>query len=232
MIDRILKVALLGSAVGLAAHLPIATTALSSTPRFIHALGYGPTAGAEGTAEAPPTALSPDEQKFVRSAHVSGLYAIGAGQLAFQSSSIREVKMLAAHTLTQHAGVEEKLAELAKIKGMAALPEELDANSRESLEVLQQISGDEDFELRYCRMVVASYFREIRAFERQADIASDPDLRKLAAEVASDLKQHLAMALVIQRALASALDGSGAAMAASQPLSSRMDGKSTQTTSA
>jgi putative membrane protein len=215
MIVRILQVALLGSALGLAAHVPVATTALStSTPRFVRALGYGPAARAGGTAEAAAAVLSPDEQKFVRSAHARGLYAIGAGQLAFQSSSIREVKMLAAHTLTQHAGVEEKLAELAKTKGMAALPDELDASSRESLELLQQTSGDEDFELRYCRIVVASYFREIRAFERQAENAADPDLRKLASEVASDLKQQLAMALVIQRALASALDGSGNPMTA------------------
>src|SRR6185369_9459555 len=139
--------------------------------------------------------------------------------------AIREVKMLAAHTLRQQAGVEEKLAELAKTKGMPELPDELDASSRESLEVLQQISGDEDFELRYCRMVVASYFRDIRAFERQAGNGSDPDLRKLAAEVASELKQHLAIALAIQRALASALDGSGAAMTASQPLPPRDDSK-------
>jgi predicted outer membrane protein len=215
MIVRLLKVALLGSAVGIAAHVPVATTALStSTPRFVHALAYGPASSAEGTVEAKATALSTDDQKFVRSAHARGLYAMGAGQLAFQSSSIREVKMLAAHTLRQHADVEEKLAELAKTKGMAALPDELDATSRESLELLQQISGDEDFELHYCRMVVASYFREIRAFELQADKASDPDLRKLAAEVASDLKQQLAIALVVQRALASALDGSGNAMTA------------------
>jgi putative membrane protein len=212
MIVRLLKVALLGSAVGLAAHLPVATTALS-LPRFVHAFGHVPTAGAESMAKAPAGALSPDEQKFVRSAHARGLYAIGAGQLAFQSSSIREVKMLAARTVTQRVGVDKKLAELAKTKGMA-LSDELDATSRESLEMLQQISGDEDFELRYCRTVVASYFRDIRAFERQADNASDPDLRKLAEEVASDLKQHLAMALVIQRALASALDGAGAAMTA------------------
>lgn len=206
MIVRLLKVALLGSAVGLAAHLPVATTALSA-PRFVHALGA---AISEHAGEPAATALSLDEQKFIRGAHARGLYAIGAGQLAFHLSSIREVKLLAAHTLTQQAGVEEKLAELAKTKGMPALTDELDASSRESLELLQQTSGDEDFELRYCRMVVASYFREIRAFETEAENASDPDLRNLAAEVASDLKQHLTIALVIQRALASALRGSGA----------------------
>lgn len=224
MIVRLLKVALLGSVVALAAHVPIATTALS-TPRLVHVVGAAFGGPGEGNPQARTAALSSEEQKFVRSAHARGLYAIGAGQVAFQSSAIREVKMLAAHTLRQQAGVEEKLAELAKTKGMPELPDELDASSRESLEVLQQISGDEDFELRYCRMVVASYFREIRAFERQADNASDPDLRKLAAEVASELKQHLAIALAIQRALASALDGSGAAMTASQPLPPRDDRK-------
>ena len=230
MIVRLLKVALLGSAVGLAAQVPIATTALW-TPRLVHAAGGVSRAAAE-IAEPQSATLSPEEQKFVRSAHARGLYAIGAGQVAFQSSSIREVKLLAAHTLKQQVGVEEKLAELAKTKGMAELPDELDAGSRESLEVLQQISGDEDFELRYCRMVVASYFREIRAFERQADKASDPDLRKLAGEVASELKQHLAIALVVQRALASALNGSGDAMTASQPLRPSEHGEPAGKTSA
>lgn len=150
--------------------------------------------------------LSAGEQKFVENAHARGLFAIGAGQVAFQSSSIREVRLLAAHTLAQQAGVEEKLAALAKTKGMAALTEELDASSRETLETLQQESGDDDFELRYSGMVVASYLREIRAFQAQADDASDPDLRELAAEVVADLKQHLAVALVIQHALASALN--------------------------
>ena len=231
MIVRLLKVALLGSAVGLTAQVPIATTALW-TPRLVHAAGDVSRASAEGKAEASSATLSPEEQKFIRSAHGRGLYAIGAGQVAFQSSSIREVKLLAAHTLKQQVGVEEKLAELAKTKGMADLPDELDPGSRESLEVLQQISGDEDFELRYCRMVVASYFREIRAFERQADKASDPDLRKLAGEVASELKQHLAIALVVQRALASALNGSGDAMTASQPLRPSEHGEPAGKTSA
>ena len=86
------------------------------------------------------------------------------------------------------------------------MPDQLDATSRESLETLAESSQDNDFELRYCSMLVAGYLREVRAFQGQADNASDPDLRALAAEIAAELKQHLAIALVIQRALATALD--------------------------
>jgi putative acetyltransferase len=75
MIVRLLKVALLGSAVGLAAHVPIATTALS-TPRFVHVVGDVSAARAEGNAATTRSAkLSPEEQKFLRSAHARGLYA-------------------------------------------------------------------------------------------------------------------------------------------------------------
>ena len=210
MITGFLKTALFGLVLGLVA-VPLATTAVStlqesSGPQTISRVaasaGHDPSAGT----------LSEAEQEFVENAYTRGLFAIGAGQLAFQASSIHEVRLLAAHTLTQRARVDEKLIAFAKTKGMTALPDRLDASSSETLETLQQASGDDDFELRYCGMVVAAYLRDIRAFQGQADHASDPDLRKLAAEITAELKQHLAIALVIQRALARALDDSAEMM--------------------
>ena len=197
------RAALLGLVFGLVA-LPFATTAVSPLQETSGSQGRS---SASSALESRPSGnLSPVEQKFVEGAYARGLAAIGAGQVAFEASSIHEVRLLAAHTLKQRVDIEQKLAALAKTKGIDALPDQLDATSRESLETLAESSQDNDFELRYCSMLVAGYLREIRAFQGQADNASDPDLRALAAEIAAELKQHLAIALVIQRALATALD--------------------------
>jgi predicted outer membrane protein len=204
MIARNSKAVLLGWAVGLVA---LATTAVSVSGEIPGTESLASIA-APAARDAAAGQLSAGEQKFVESAYARGLFAIGAGQLAFESSSIHEVRLLAAQILTQQVSVDEKLVALAKTKGMTPLPERLDPGSRESLETLQEASGDDDFELRYCGLVVASYLRDIKAFQGQADTAADPVLRKLASEVVADLKQHLAIALLIQRALARALDDS------------------------
>ena len=202
------RTVLLGWAVGLIA---LATTAVSTSGE-VAAPDGATTVAARVSQDAAAGQLSAGEQNFVASAYARGLFAIGAGQLAFESSSIHEVRLLAAQILTQHVAVDEKIVALAKTKGMTALPERLDTVSRETLETLQEASGDDDFELRYCGIVVASYLRDIKAFQGQADTASDPDLRKLAAEVVADLKKHLAIALLIQRALARALDDAPATL--------------------
>ena len=217
MITRLTRIAMLGLLLGLVAHFPFATTAGSppggaSWPRgLLHV-------AADAAQDASYGNLSQAEQKFVENAHARGLLAIGAGHVAFEASSIREVRLLAAHTLAHRVGVDEKLANLAKAKGMAALSDQIDAATRETLETLHQASGDDDFELRYCGMVVAVYLRELRAFQDQAENATDPQLRKLAAEVAAELKQHLAIALVVQHALASALNEAPATITVSHPV--------------
>lgn len=166
------------------------------------------------TGSAPTSNLSSREQKFVQDAHARGLFEIVAGQLAFQASSIQEVKLLAAHILEHRASLHEELKAFAQAKGMEGLPDELDAGTQESLELLQEASGDDDFDLRYCALVVAGHLRDIKAFQSEADNGTDPELRKLAATVASNLKRQLAIALVIQRALANARND-GATISAS-----------------
>lgn len=219
MITNVSRIALLGALVGLVAFVPFATTPPSSAQEAPLSRSLW-TVAADIALDVPVGRLSASEQKFIESAHAHGLFAIGAGQVAFQSSSVHEVRLLAAHTLTQQAGIDEKLVALAKSKGMADMPGELDAGSRATLDTLQQASGDDDFELRYCSMVVAAYLRGIRAFQGQAVGASDPDLRQLSADVVADLKQHLAIALVIQHALASARSDAPDMITVSYPASS------------
>jgi predicted outer membrane protein len=148
--------------------------------------------------------LSPGDRKFLQEAYERGRFEIGAAQLALENSSVFAVRILAQHIAMNREQIDEQLKALAEMKGMAALSEQLDSSHRETLERLQEASDDEDFDLRYCGTVVSGHMRDIKALQSVAARASDPDFKALANAIASNLKEHLAVALAIQRELASA----------------------------
>jgi len=148
--------------------------------------------------------LSPRDQRFVQEAYERGLFDTGAAQLALENSSVFAVHLLARQIVVNRAEIDQQLKALAELKGMAALSEQLDSNHRDTLERLSNASQDDDFDLRYCGAVVSGHIRDIKALQSAAARGSDPDFKALANAIISNLKQHLAIALAIQRELASA----------------------------
>jgi predicted outer membrane protein len=148
--------------------------------------------------------LSQGDQKFLREAYERGRFETGAAQLALENSSVFAVHLLARQIVENRAEIDQQLKALAEMKGMASLSEQIDSNHRETLERLSNASQDEDFDLRYCGAVVSGHIREIKALQSAAARGSDPDFKALADAIASNLRQHLAIALAIQRELASA----------------------------
>jgi len=148
--------------------------------------------------------LSPSDQRFLQEAYERGRFEIGAAQLALENSSIPVVHLLARQIVVNRAQIDEQLKAFAEMKGMAALSEQIVSNHRETLERLASASDDDDFDLRYCGTVVSGHIRDIKALQSAAARGSDPDFKTLADAIAASLKQHLAIALAIQRELASA----------------------------
>ena len=148
--------------------------------------------------------LSRGDQRFLREAYERGLFDTGAAQLALENSSVFAVHLLARQIVVNRAEIDQQLKALAELKGMAALSEQLDSNHRDTLERLSNASQDDDFDLRYCGAVVSGHIRDIKALQSAAARGSDPDFKALANAIISNLKQHLAIALAIQRELASA----------------------------
>ena len=148
--------------------------------------------------------LSPSDQRLLQEAYERGRFEIGAAQLALENSSVPVVHLLARQIVVNRAQMDEQLKAFAEMKGMAALSEQLVSNHRETLERLASASDDDDFDLRYCGTVVSGNIRDIKALQSAAARGSDPDFKVLADAIASSLKQHLAIALAIQRELASA----------------------------
>jgi hypothetical protein len=89
------------------------------------------------------------------------------------------------------------------------LPDQLDATSKETLETLAEASQDNDFDLRYCGMLVAGYLREIKAFQGRRTMHPTPTSVGWRRN-RRGAQQHLAIALAVQRALARTLDASPA----------------------
>jgi putative membrane protein len=156
--------------------------------------------------------LATADQKFLQEAYTHGLFEIGAGQLALENSGILEVRILAEHILRNRAGMHEQLRALAQAKGLETLSEELDAKQQQKLELLQEVSGDDDFDLTYCSTVVSNHLRDIKAFQSEMQSGSDLEIKKFAADVAASLKEQLMFALVVQRALAAARSDGAAAV--------------------
>jgi predicted outer membrane protein len=150
--------------------------------------------------------LSPSDQKSLREAYERGRFEIVAAKLALENSSVLAVHLLAQQIVVNREQIDEQLKALAEMKGMAALSEQLDSNHRETLERLEGASQDDDFDLSYCRTVVSGHIRDIKALQSAAARGSDPDFKTLAEAIAANLKEHLAIALAIQRELASARD--------------------------
>ena len=148
--------------------------------------------------------LSPSDRKFLQEAYERGRFEIGAAQLALENSSVFAVRLLAQHIAMNRGQIDEQLKALAEMKGMAALSEQLDSSHRETLERLQEASDDEDFDLRYCGTVVSGHMRDIKALQSVAARATDPEFKALVDAITSNLKEHLAVALAIQRELANA----------------------------
>lgn len=148
--------------------------------------------------------LSPRDQKFVQEAYERGLFETEAAHLALENSSVFVVHLLAQQIVVNRTQIDEQLKILAEMKGMTALSDQLDSNHRETLERLASGSQDDDFDLRYCATVVSGHIRDIKALQSAAARGSDPDFKTLADSIASSLKQHLAIALAIQREMANA----------------------------
>jgi len=142
----------------------------------------------------------------MQEAYERGLFELGAAQLAIENSANFGIRLLAQHILVNRAQIHEQLKALAEIKGVTALSDQLESTHRETLERLQNASHDDDFDLRYCGTVVAGHIRDIKALRSAAAQVSDPDFKALADAIASNLKEHLAIVLAIQRELASSRD--------------------------
>lgn len=152
--------------------------------------------------------LPEGDARFLREAAQAGMFEIQASQMALQRASHPAVKVFAQMMVTQHEEIDDSLKGLASSKHVA-LPARLDDARQDDLSGLQQ--GDAaDFDRRYVdRVAVAAHEAAVKLFSRAAEQSGDPQVKQFAADTLAVLRQHLAKARNVARALQDGLPANG-----------------------
>lgn len=147
---------------------------------------------AQNPAEAPATALTTLDQKFVRSAAADGLLEVELGRLAQERASGGEIKRFAERVVQDHGQLNAELQRLAAARSVS-LPGNLSRDRQALLAQMGRLTGA-DFDQAYGKQAVADQQRVVASFDQQALTGRDPELKALAAKALPMLREHLQIA--------------------------------------
>lgn len=134
-------------------------------------------------------ALNETDRLFVKEASISGLAEVRMGELAAKNGNSVEVKQFGQRMVDDHTRTNNKLIQLAGVKGIT-VPAELPAAQKEPIQRLSGLSG-EAFDKTYMQQMVKDHARAVVNFEDEIKNGQDQDLKNFAASALSDLRDHL-----------------------------------------
>jgi putative membrane protein len=149
-----------------------------------------------------PREPSREDAKFLREAAAGGIAEVRISELAAERASSVEVVQLAHRLIDDHTRSNNRLLQLAGVKGITVPPEleEPDRARVERLAALPQGALDR----AYVEEMVRDHEAAVARFERQVREGQDQDVRNLAADVLPNLREHLQIARNVERGLAAA----------------------------
>ena len=123
------------------------------------------------------TAVPLGDEYFAMKAYAEGLAEIAKSQLAYQKASDSGVKAFAEKMVKDHTECNEKIAELARKKGIA-LPTAIDAVHTTAIARLGRMSGS-DFDKAYMMAQIGAHKDALHLFEHESHKGEDPELKAL-----------------------------------------------------
>jgi len=144
---------------------------------------------AQNPGDAPATALTTLDQKFVRSAAADGLLEVELGRLAQERGGGGEVKRFGERMVQDHAQLNAELQRLAAARSVT-LPPKLTRDREALLAEIGRLTGA-DFDQAYAKQAVADHQRAVTSFDQQALTGRDAELKAWAAKVLPMLREHL-----------------------------------------
>lgn len=163
------------------------------------AIFAGPVFAQQMRAAPPPHQLSRADMSFMKEAATGGMAEVELGKLARQNAQSEDVKQFGARMVQDHGAAGNELATLAANKDVK-LPDRLDPKHAQLRDKLARLRGGE-FDRAYMREMTKDHDKDLKAFRRQAQSASDPDLKQFAAKTAGVIEQHDKMAHDISQSL-------------------------------
>lgn len=113
------------------------------------------------------------------------------GKLASTKAADKEVKDFGSKMVADHTKANDELKALAAKKSVT-LPTEPTAKQKSDKEELSKLAGAE-FDKKYVEMMVEDHEKDVAEFQKQADGATDADVKAFAAKTLPTLKSHLEM---------------------------------------
>lgn len=136
--------------------------------------------------------LNSKDTKFLKEAAIGAMAEVDTGKLAEQNATNPDVKQFGERMVTDHSKELSDLQSLAKSKGVD-LPTEPDKKHKKMSDKLAKLQGD-DFDKTYSRHELEDHKKDVKEFKKQADDATDPDVKAFAAKNVPVLEEHLSMA--------------------------------------
>ena len=155
-----------------------------------------PTPAASPTPNPQPTGsntpVTTSDVDFINQAAQSDLTEIQTSQLALEKSQNKSVRNFAQLMIKHHTASSEKLAAIAKAKGVT-LPTKLDSDNQALLDKLQSLSGN-SFDQAYMKAQTLAHQKTLAQYQNYLNTGLDNDLRVFANEITPVVAEHLEMA--------------------------------------
>ncbi len=138
---------------------------------------------------------TPSAEDFMRLAAQGGIAEVELGEVAASQALNGDVKKFAQMMVADHGKANAELKAVAAKKNFA-LPTDLGSHAS-TLDRLKGMTGA-DFDKAYVDAMVDDHEEDVAAFQKQADNASDPDVKAFAAKTLPTLQKHLEQIRTIQ----------------------------------
>lgn len=138
------------------------------------------------------TSLNTKDSRFLKDAAIGAMTEVQLGQTAQQQGSDEAVKQFGQRMVTDHGKELDQIKSLAQSKGVD-LPMELDKKHKKLADKMAKLSGS-DFDKIYASDMLKDHEKDLSDFQKEADKATDPDVKAFAAKTVPTLQEHLSLA--------------------------------------
>jgi putative membrane protein len=143
--------------------------------------------------------LSSADERFVKDGAAGGMMEVELGKIAAEQGANEGVKAFGRRMQKDHSKANEELKTLAAGKNVQ-IPTTLEGKQKRTVDRLSKLSGSE-FDRQYMRTMVDDHKQDVKAFEREANKAKDPNVKQFASKYAPVLKEHLELAQTTEKQL-------------------------------
>lgn len=136
--------------------------------------------------------VSRRDREFMSVATRGNLAEIAAGHLAQKKSDNEQVKSFGERMVSDHSAANDQLTALAQ-KLDVKLPQKPSRRDENRMKKLEGMSGTK-FETAYAHDMIRDHRADIKAFEREAEHGTNPEVKQFAQSTLPTLKEHLSLA--------------------------------------